>query len=724
MSERKVKPKVEKKKSTKGRMFTLSRTKKTTASESPSESPRETVSFQQEMTSPQSEFMKGMHQQFIAKKVLRRRNEYSAKEELKIFLGTWNLNAKKPKEDLGEWLSDKSADIYVLGFQEIVDLNAKNLAMDHSQGAVWEKHIEKYIPKNFRMVSSRHLVGISMCVFVSPSVIRHVNDIDSQQVGTGILGVGGNKGAVAIKIRVYDTTILFVCAHLAARKKRVAQRNHDFETISQRLSFEGSTDTEQKTQVRPTKFFDDFDNIFWIGDLNYRLNIDMEHLDDVFDNIENGNLDYLLERDQLLIEKAAGRVFGGFSEGKITFAPTYKYQPGTDVYERREDKKKRMPAWCDRILYKGSGVTQHFYKSTHGLLASDHKPVSSLLSLQCLREIPEKKEAVTKEVVTMLDRLENDQLPKITVTPSIIDVGEIRYGEVIKKTLTVFNEGEAIVEWEFVSTPDSKTNAIAPSWLEIEPKRAIVAPQDSVEIELTICVKDAALDLILDNITLEDVLILRLKRGRDFFVAVSGGYVKSCFGASLLLLVNTREPIRNVDFTKKNAQGVPVKPLNVPKELWRIVDHIYRAGLNEEGLFVQHGQRDEIEQIKECLDTGTAFPCISVHSMAECLLIFLQSLHTPVLSLDFLDTNSQTHNLGLEADQALNTMTPSQYNTFTYLTCFMREVLKSSENNKISLASMVVLFSSCIMQVKPTSKEYRQTTVWKIARHYLITSDL
>ena len=32
--------------------------------------------------------------------------------------------------------------------------------------------------------------------------------------------------------------------------------------------------------------------------------------------------------------------------GRIDFGPTYKYQPGTDNYERREGKKKRIPAWC------------------------------------------------------------------------------------------------------------------------------------------------------------------------------------------------------------------------------------------------------------------------------------------------------------------------------------------------------------------------------------------
>jgi phosphatidylinositol-bisphosphatase len=97
----------------------------------------------------------------------------------------------------------------------------------------------------------------------------------------------------------------------------------------------------------------DHDHIFWLGDLNYRIN---EEMDVVYSKIagtvgivtcvcilvfqscfgSEQDWDYLLTHDQLNIERAAGRTFKGFQEGQITFAPTYKYQPGTSVYERRE----------------------------------------------------------------------------------------------------------------------------------------------------------------------------------------------------------------------------------------------------------------------------------------------------------------------------------------------------------------------------------------------------
>ena len=43
------------------------------------------------------------------------------------------------------------------------------------------------------------------------------------------------------------------------------------------------------------------------------------------------------------------RVFQGYSEGKILFQPTFKYDKGTNQFD--SSSKYRPPAWTDRVLY-------------------------------------------------------------------------------------------------------------------------------------------------------------------------------------------------------------------------------------------------------------------------------------------------------------------------------------------------------------------------------------
>jgi hypothetical protein len=75
----------------------------------------------------------------------------------------------------------------------------------------------------------------------------------------------------------------------------------------------------------------------------------------------------------------AGLAFPYYSEARITFFPTYKYDVGTDTYDTSE--KARIPAWCDRVLRKGDNIRQINYDAAP-LRFSDHRPVYA--TFQCL----------------------------------------------------------------------------------------------------------------------------------------------------------------------------------------------------------------------------------------------------------------------------------------------------------------------------------------------------
>ncbi|KAK1403875.1 type IV inositol polyphosphate 5-phosphatase 3 [Heracleum sosnowskyi] len=89
---------------------------------------------------------------------LRRRNsetfrtEYITARELRVYAGTWNVAGQIPSDDLDieEWLDiSQPADIYVIGLQEIISLNAGNIfgVEDARPIPKWERIIRETLNK-------------------------------------------------------------------------------------------------------------------------------------------------------------------------------------------------------------------------------------------------------------------------------------------------------------------------------------------------------------------------------------------------------------------------------------------------------------------------------------------------------------------------------------------------------------------------------------------------
>lgn len=110
--------------------------------------------------------------------------------------------------------------------------------------------------------------------------------------------------------------------------------------------------------------------------MNYRID---QRREPVIAAIRGGEFQPLLAHDQLHKEMKFNRGFRlrDFIEGPITFPPTYKYDPMSSEYDTSE--KKRVPAWCDRIMWRSrdpARVQQLHYQRWEANL-SDHRPISS-----------------------------------------------------------------------------------------------------------------------------------------------------------------------------------------------------------------------------------------------------------------------------------------------------------------------------------------------------------
>lgn len=208
-----------------------------------------------------------------------------------------------------------------------------------------------------------------------------------------------------------------------------------------------------------------FSHIFWIGDLNYRIE-EPPGLQLPMARSAANAAEMLLPYDQLRQEMRKGNCFEGYTEGPIKFRPTYKYDPGTDNYDSSE--KQRAPAYCDRILWKGSHIHQLAYDSVMDIRQSDHKPVYAVFKVNIKTRDDNLYKKIHEEVLKLLDKRENESQPQINVEKTIIDFGLVRFNEVVVSDFTVSNACPIPVSFEF-KRKDPPLNDICEKWLRVEP---------------------------------------------------------------------------------------------------------------------------------------------------------------------------------------------------------------------------------------------------------------
>ncbi|KAK6250998.1 hypothetical protein SCA6_005003 [Theobroma cacao] len=226
-------------------------------------------------------------------------------------------------------------------------------------------------------IVSKQMVGIYISVWVRKRLRRHINNLKVSPVGVGLMGYMGNKGSVSVSMTLFQSRLCFVCSHLTSGQKDGAEqrRNTDVYEIIRRTRFSSVLDSDQP-QTIPSH-----DQMFWFGDLNYRLNMSGAEVRKL---VALKRWDELIDSDQLHKELCSGHVFDGWKEGLIDFPPTYKYEMNSDRYVGeipKEGEKKRSPAWCDRILWSGKGIKQLCYQRAE-IRLSDHRPVSSMFSVE------------------------------------------------------------------------------------------------------------------------------------------------------------------------------------------------------------------------------------------------------------------------------------------------------------------------------------------------------
>lgn len=131
--------------------------------------------------------------------------EYTTFRELKLWMGTWNVNGKKIDENINIWMTGSvtgkpTADIYVVGLEEMVDLTATTVVLEaqsQKRAGIWLEMISNALNKSAKtdvgvrrrneeqdntyvLVESQILVGVFLCVFVRKSLRERIAEVLSE----------------------------------------------------------------------------------------------------------------------------------------------------------------------------------------------------------------------------------------------------------------------------------------------------------------------------------------------------------------------------------------------------------------------------------------------------------------------------------------------------------------------------------------------------------------
>ncbi|KAF7237232.1 72 kDa inositol polyphosphate 5-phosphatase [Varanus komodoensis] len=146
-----------------------------------------------------------------------------------------------------------------------------------------------------------------LSVFLRRDLIWFCSEVECATVTTRIVSQIKTKGALGICFTFFGTSFLFITSHF-------------------------TSDVTTR-----------FDNVFWFGDFNFRLDENREVVEQILSRGQETDVSKLLQHDQLLKEM-------GFQEAPILFRPSYKFDVGQDTYD--STSKQRTPSYTDRVIYR------------------------------------------------------------------------------------------------------------------------------------------------------------------------------------------------------------------------------------------------------------------------------------------------------------------------------------------------------------------------------------
>ncbi|KAK4693451.1 inositol polyphosphate 5-phosphatase INPP5B/F, partial [Lecanoromycetidae sp. Uapishka_2] len=284
-----------------------------------------------------------------------------------------------------------------------------------------------------------------------------------------------------------------------------------------------------------------------------------------------------VQQEELARKKDNEMKFQGVVEAAQEEDVLFDYDPDNDGADDQYDGPAENPQVVATKAGFEDRIQLDYYASHQRVLSSDHKPLDAVFTLDYDAVDPDLKARVHQEVARELDKAENEGRPVVTVVVDQnrdnentnidqpahnfegVNFGDVKYDHVKTRTVTIANTGRVPATVGFVdrSNDNGQPGGVCPPWLDIRFDRPsdhqnsnpgalqefTLRPGDAANVELTLHVTD--MDFVRrlsDGLEkLEDVLVLRIHNGRDYFLPLRGNWLQSAFGRSIDKLVRIPE---------------------------------------------------------------------------------------------------------------------------------------------------------------------------------------
>ncbi|NXD62079.1 INP5E phosphatase, partial [Eolophus roseicapillus] len=304
-------------------------------------------------------------------------SRYFPDRNIGIFVATWNMQGQKELPlNLDDFLlpadPDYAQDMYVIGVQEGCP--------DRRE---WEIRLQETLGPHYVMLYSAAHGVLYMSVFIRRDLIWFCSEVEYATVTTRIVSQIKTKGALGISFTFFGTSFLFITSHFTSGDSKVNERKLDYNKTIQSLTLPKNVPDTNPYRSSSSDVTTRFDEVFWFGDFNFRLNKDRETVDSILNQNPETDVSRLLAYDQLTSEMSRGSIFKGFQEADIHFRPSYKFDIGKDSYDTTS--KQRTPSYTDRVVFRSryrDDIHAVKYSSCPVIKTSDHRPVFALFRVK------------------------------------------------------------------------------------------------------------------------------------------------------------------------------------------------------------------------------------------------------------------------------------------------------------------------------------------------------